>query len=130
MLVSKQLDAFLIGAGLLLAAVSLVGGAGFVAGRKLNQLADNATRPVSEVFSELSARMNGWSPVELKPLMIQDFYLDENYRLTADAERTLWQWSPWRPLLTELFGSKGGAMKPQYLPLINQSITREKLHVR
>lgn len=99
--------------------------------RQVSQTLDRTTKamtkPAGEALSDLFARLNGWEPVTLQPLMIRDFYLTSDYRLTADAERTLWKIDDYRPFLIELFGGQGAALKPQYHSLINVEITKRTL---
>ncbi|ELC0658521.1 hypothetical protein SD340_001118 [Vibrio fluvialis] len=90
--------------------------------RQLDQVTAQATKPVGELMSDLTALYNGWSPVELQPLMIRDFYLNPDYTLTANASQTLWNIDQYYPLMQEIFGHPGGVMAEKYRPLINQPI--------
>ncbi|EKF9475848.1 hypothetical protein O1C08_001358 [Vibrio cholerae] len=121
----QQLD-LLIGAAVLLVA--------FVAYQQtraavvaVDKWAAAATADAGTALSNFFARFNGWEPVQLKPLLIRDFYLTEDMKLTPDAEQTLWKIDEYRPFLVELFGTKGGALKPQYYGLINVEITQRTL---
>lgn len=80
------------------------------------------TKQDGELISYLAAKYNGWSPVELQPLMIRDFYLNSDYTLTANAKDTLWNIEQYRPLMVEIFGTPDGAMSEQYRSLINKPI--------
>lgn len=95
--------------------------------RKLDDATKRATEDAGQALSDFMARFNGWEPVTLQPLMIRDFYLTSEKKLTPDAEATLWKIDEYRPYLIELFGTKGGALKPQYYGLINVEITQRTL---
>ncbi|ELK8601430.1 hypothetical protein RV072_002214 [Vibrio vulnificus] len=86
--------------------------------------ADN-TQTAGKVLSDFLAKFNGWEPVELAPLMIRDFYLDDEKRLTPEADFTLWKVAQYQPYLKELFGKRGGQLKPQYHALVNVAITNQ-----
>ncbi len=125
----QQLE-LLIGATVLLIAIggmSKIGALVSDTSDALNDWAADATKGDAEVLSYFFARFNGWEPVQLKPLLIRDFYLTEDMKLTPDAEQTLWKIDEYRPFLVELFGTKGGALKPQYYGLINVEITQRTL---
>ena len=85
------------------------------------------TKGIGEALSTLFARFNGWEPVTLKPLMIRDFYLTSDHRLTPEAKVTLGKIEEYQPLLTELFTSRDGQLKAHYRALINVGITRGNL---
>lgn len=87
-----------------------------------NKSTNQATESTGELLSDLTALYNGWSPVELSPLMIRDFYLTPDYTLTPDADATLWSIEQYRPLMAEIFGQPGGVMAEKYRPLINKPI--------
>ncbi|WP_232314356.1 hypothetical protein [Grimontia marina] len=89
----------------------------------VNDAVSDATAPAGSLLAEFTQWQSGSYEVELRPLMIRDFYLTSEYRLTPEAEATLWNWEPWQPALTKLFGERGGAMLPRYRPLINQEIS-------
>lgn len=91
-------------------------------GRKLDTVTKAATQPAGQLISDLTAMYNGWSPVELAPLMIRDFYLNPDYSLTPDAAETLWKIDQYYPLMVEIFGHPGGVMAEKYRPLINKPI--------
>lgn len=95
--------------------------------RSADTAAQKATEGAGQALSDLTAALNGWSPVELVPLMIRDFYLNDDYTLTADARETLWKISDYQPLLIEIFGNRYAPMKAQYRSLINVEITKEML---
>ncbi|MGI2072639.1 hypothetical protein [Shewanella baltica] len=71
---------------LLTAAAALYAGywlkKGYQAGEKV---ADSATAPIGQAWSDISAWAGGWTPVELTDLIIQPWYLDNNYRLSDEA---------------------------------------------
>lgn len=90
--------------------------------QKLNNVAAEATKAPAELISDLTAFFNGWEAVELQPLLIRDVYLNNDYTLTNEASATLWSIEQYQPLLGEIFGNQGGAMKDKYKPLINQPI--------
>lgn len=94
---------------------------------KVNAAVNDMTKPAANVLSDFLARFNGWEPVTLAPLMIRDFYLTADKRLTAEAEQVLWKIDDYYPFLVELFGVRGGALKPQYYELINVEITQRTL---
>ncbi|NGZ66316.1 hypothetical protein G6Z92_04855 [Vibrio aestuarianus subsp. cardii] len=94
---------------------------------KIDTATKQATKGAGQALSDFFAAYNGWEPITLKPLMIRDFYLTADKKLTPDAESTLWKISEYRPLLFELFGYQGGALKPQYYDLTNVEITRRNL---
>lgn len=121
----KQLD-LLIGAAVLLVAF----GAYWkirAAVEAVDKWSEEATADAGTALSDFLATFNGWEPVQLKPLLIRDFYLTDDMKLTPDAEQTLWKIDEYRPFLVELFGTKGGALKPQYYGLINVEITQRTL---
>lgn len=90
----------------------------------LNDYARENTQTAGQALSDFMAKFNGWEPVELAPLMIRDFYLTGDKRLTPQAEQTLWAITDYQPYLKELFGKQGGQLKPKYEPLINVAITQ------
>ncbi|MBF4232437.1 hypothetical protein, partial [Vibrio anguillarum] len=94
---------------------------------KIDTVTKQATKGAGQALSDFFAAYHGWEPVTLKPLMIRDFYLTADKRLTPDAEKTLWKIDQYRPMLIELFGVQGGALKPQYHDLTNVEITRSNL---
>ncbi|WP_330960011.1 hypothetical protein [Photobacterium sp. 53610] len=99
----------------------------YVTQRLMNGVAEKVTRPAGQAMSDLFASLNGWEPVELTPLQIRDFYLTDDFRLTQEAEGVLWRVGDYQAPLYELFGSRGGQLKPQYRALINVPITKENL---
>lgn len=80
------------------------------------------TEQDGKLISYLAAKYNGWSPVELQPLMIRDSYLNPDYTLTPEADETLWKIEQYRPLMLEIFGYPGGVMAEKYRSLINKPI--------
>ncbi|WP_425628544.1 hypothetical protein [Vibrio neptunius] len=113
--------------------VVIVGTLVYLGIRHLSQTLDTTTKamtkPAGEALSNLFAKFNGWEPVTLQPLMIRDFYLTSDMRLTPQAEATLWKIDDYKPLLSELFGMQGGQLKPQYKSLINVEITKGNIDV-
>ncbi len=89
---------------------------------KVDGFFEKATKQDGELISYLTAKYNGWSPVELQPLMIRDFYLNDDYTLTPEASETLWKIEQYYPVMLEIFGHQGGVMAEKYRPLINQPI--------
>ncbi|ELL4666612.1 hypothetical protein Q5V23_000388 [Vibrio fluvialis] len=124
---SPQLNARLFDLGLMVLAGVIVWQITNSMASKLNDVTKRATEDAGQVLSDFMARFNGWEPVMLQPLMIRDFYLTPEKKLTPDAEATLWKIDEYRPYLIELFGTKGGALKPQYYGLINVEITQRTL---
>jgi len=126
MTVSPQLDKRLVDLGFVIlggvAVWYITAKLGGQVVNKINTVAAEATQPIGELISDLTARYNGWSPVELQPLMIRDFYLNDDYTLTADASATLWKIEQYYPLMLEMFGYQGGVMAEKYRPLINKPI--------
>lgn len=88
---------------------------------------NEATKPVANVLSDFMARFNGWEPVELTPLRIRPFYLNDDMTLTADAEKTLWKIEQYYPFMLELFGGRGQPLKAKYYDLIDIPLTKEAL---
>ncbi|MDF2185465.1 hypothetical protein O1O06_11895 [Grimontia hollisae] len=88
----------------------------------VNDTVRDATAPAGSLLADITQWYHGSFDVELRPLMIRDFYLTDDYRLTPLAEETLWNWEPWHPALKQLFGGRGGVMLAKYRPLINQEI--------
>ncbi len=122
MTVSQQLDKRLVDVGFLVLAGVTVWFLTRNMANKLDQATEEATKPVGDLLSDLTAMYNGWSPVELQPLMIRDFYLNSDYTLTDEASNTLWKIDQYNPLMVEMFGYPGGVMAEKYRPLINQPI--------
>ncbi|MDC5840185.1 hypothetical protein OPW33_24255 [Vibrio europaeus] len=89
---------------------------------KVDNFFEKVTKQDAELISFLTAKYNGWSAVELQPLMIRDFYLNPDFTLTANAKDTLWNIEQYRPLMVEIFGTPDGAMSEKYRPLINKPI--------
>jgi hypothetical protein len=110
---------------IVLGSVALIALAAFGrAYRSVDEYVEEITQPAGQALSDLFAKFNGWEPVTLQPLLIRDFYLTSDYRLTPDAQKTLWKIDEYKPLLVELFGSPEGQLKPQYHKLINVEITK------
>lgn len=122
MMVSPQLEKRLIDLGFVILGGVTVWYLTQNLGKQLQKVTDTATKPVGELLSDLTAKYNGWSAVELQPLMIRDFYLNPDYSLTPDASSTLWKIEQYRPLMVEMFGHPGGVMAEKYRPLINLPI--------
>jgi hypothetical protein len=93
----------------------------------VNSSVSAATQGAGEALSYLSASLNGWADIEMTPLMIRNFYLNDDYTLTDDARAVLWNVAEYRPLLIELFGNRYQPLKVRYRSLINVEITRESL---
>ncbi|MFW7525315.1 hypothetical protein ACODM8_14430 [Vibrio ostreicida] len=122
MTVLQQLDKRMIDFGL----VVLVGVSVWFTAQSLAKHLDKTTKtmtqPAGELISDLVAMYNGWSAVEIQPLMIRDFYLTPDYKLTPSADQTLWGIEQYRPLMVAMFGFPGGTMAEKYRSLINQPI--------
>jgi len=125
MTVLQQLDKRLVDLGFVVLGGVVVWAITQKMAGKVEKVAQAATQPVGELISDLAARYNGWSPVELQPLMIRDFYLTHDHRLTPEAEETLWKIDQYRPLMLEIFGYPQGVMAEKYRPLINQPISEK-----
>lgn len=127
MQVSQPLNGRLVDLGLVVIVATLVwlGSKSLVS--KIDTVTKQATKGAGQALSDFFAAYHGWEPVTLKPLMIRDFYLTADKRLTPDAEKTLWKIDQYRPMLIELFGVQGGALKPKYHDLTNVEITRSNL---
>ncbi|MCW3173746.1 hypothetical protein [Shewanella subflava] len=83
-----------------------------------DKVAETATAPAGQLWSDFSAWAGGWQPVELTDLIIQPWYLDNNYRLTDEAYKTL---SKAYPKEVEHFFSNR-VLKSHYWHLIGQPI--------
>jgi hypothetical protein len=127
MQVLPQLDLRVVGAGLVIITGWMIWQKTQAAVKKVDEVIDDATKPVAEVLSYFLARFNGWEPIEHTPLRLMPHYFTDDMRLTEDADRVLWKIDQYYPYLTELFGYRGGALKPQYYGLINVPLTKEAL---
>lgn len=127
MQVSQPLNARLVDLGFVVLGGVIIWMLTQTIGSKIDTVTKQATKGAGQALSDFFAAFNGWEPVTLKPLMIRDFYLTADKRLTPDAEKTLWKIDQYRPMLIELFGVQGGALKPQYHDLTNVEITRSNL---
>jgi uncharacterized protein (UPF0333 family) len=83
-----------------------------------DKIAEKATAPAGELLSDVSAWANGWEPVVLTNLIIQPWYLDNNYRLTAEAEKVIKKAYPAE--YAHFFN--GNLLKHEYIKLIGQPI--------
>lgn len=123
-----QLNARLVDLGFVVLGGVLV----YLATRQISQKLDNAanaaTKGAGQALSDLMAKFNGWEPVTLQPLLVRDSYLTDDYRLTPEADYTLWKIEDYQPYLAELFGVRGEPLKPEYRALINVEITKENIH--
>ncbi|AIU66860.1 hypothetical protein ABF162_07445 [Vibrio coralliilyticus] len=126
---SPQLNRRLVDLGFVVLGGVLVWLATRQIAKSFDNAANKATAGAGQALSDLFAKFNGWEPVTLQPLMIRDFYLTSDKRLTQQAESTLWKIDDYKPLLSELFGTQGGQLKPQYQSLINVEITKGNIDV-
>jgi len=124
---SKQFNLIFIGLGVGLALLYMAKQAANATVKKMDEWAKDSTQGLGEAFSELSARLNGWEPVELTPLQIKDAYLKDDFTLTNDARKVLWSIDQYRPVMIELFGNEFLPMKAKYRALINVPITKDQL---
>ena len=85
-----------------------------------DKLADQATKPVGQMWSDVSAWAGGWQPVELTDLIIQPWYLDNDFRITDEAWDVLSRDPTQKAQLLVLFDNR--VLKPEYRNLIGQRI--------
>ncbi|MDR8523839.1 hypothetical protein [Shewanella fidelis] len=85
-----------------------------------DELADKATKPIGQLWSDVSAWSGGWTPVELSDLIIQPWYLDDNYKISDEAWRVIGQDANQKQMLLTLFNDR--VLKPEYRHLIGQPI--------
>lgn len=83
-----------------------------------DKVAEKATAPAGQLLSDIGAWANGWEPVVLTNLIIQPWYLDNNYRLTAEAEKVIKKAYPNE--YANFFSNN--VLKPEYRKLIGQPI--------
>lgn len=86
-----------------------------------DKLANQATRPIGQAWSDVSAWAGGYKAVELTPLVIQPWYLDDSYQISMDAWEILNRDADYQVLMAGLFD--GRTLKAQYRHLIGQPIT-------
>lgn len=87
---------------------------------RLDKVVNQATTPIGQLWSDIEARLGGWSPVELTDLIIQRHYLDDHYQISDEAWRVLTVDDNNRALMKALFS--GRVMKPEYRALIGKPI--------
>ena len=87
---------------------------------RLDKVVNQATTPIGQLWSDIEARLGGWSPVELTDLIIQRHYLDDHYQISEEAWRVLTVDDNNRALMKTLFS--GRVMKPEYRALIGKPI--------
>jgi hypothetical protein len=87
---------------------------------RLDKVVNQATKPVGQLWSDIDARLGGWSPVEQTDLVIQRWYLDSNYQISDEAWRVLTVIDSNRSIMKTLFN--GRVMKPEYRDLIGKPI--------
>jgi hypothetical protein len=85
-----------------------------------DKIVDKATAPAGQLLSDVSARLNGWSPVQQTDLVIQPWYLDDNYKISDEAWDVLTVMDNNRIAMKQLFS--GRIMKPEYRLLIGKPI--------
>lgn len=86
---------------------------------RLDAVANEATKPAAQLWSDIEARLGGWSPVELTDLIIQPWYLD-NFVITDEAWEVLTRDNNNRIIMKTLFD--GRTLKPEYRHLVGQQI--------
>jgi len=85
-----------------------------------DRLANQATKPLGQAWSDVSAWAGGYRPVELTPLVVQPWYLDANYQISNQAWEILNRDAGYQVLMVGLFN--GRTLKPEYRHLIGQPI--------
>ncbi|WP_351001100.1 hypothetical protein [Shewanella sp. TB7-MNA-CIBAN-0143] len=83
-----------------------------------DKVADKVTEPAGQAWSDVSAWAGGWSPVELTDLIIQPWYMDNNYKLTDEAYKTLSKAYPKE--VAQYFDNR--VLKTQYRRLVGQPV--------
>lgn len=85
-----------------------------------DKLANQATKPAGQLWSDVSAWAGGWEAVELTDLIIQPHYLDENFEISGEAWAVLTRDANYNKLMLKLFDNK--ILKPEYRHLVGQPI--------
>ena len=87
---------------------------------RLDNVVNEASKPAGQLWSDIDARLGGWSPVEQTELVIQSWYLDEHYQISDEAWQVLTVLDDNRTLMKTLFN--GRILKPEYRHLIGKPI--------
>lgn len=87
-----------------------------------DRLANQATKPIGQAWSDASAWLNGYRPVELTDLVIQPWYLDGDYHISAEAWDILTKDAGYKATMLKIFDNR--TLKPQYRDLIGKPIGR------
>ncbi|ABV36812.1 hypothetical protein Ssed_2203 [Shewanella sediminis HAW-EB3] len=88
--------------------------------KRLDKVVNEATKPVGQLWSDVDARLGGWSPVELTDLVIQPWYLNTNFVISEEAWQVLTRDTDYRVMMKQLFD--GRTLKPEYRHLIGKPI--------
>lgn len=90
-----------------------------------DKLAEQATAPLGQAWSDVAAWAGGYQPVELTSLVIQPWYLDDYNRISQDAWNVLYKAPEYQSLLNALFDDR--FLKTKYTHLIGRPITKGDL---
>ena len=85
-----------------------------------DKIAEKATAPAGQAWSDASAWLNGWRPVELTDLVIQPWYLDADFHISAEAWDVLTKNAGYKATMLKIFD--GRTLKPEYRDLIGKKI--------
>ncbi|QLE85563.1 hypothetical protein FLM48_11030 [Shewanella sp. Scap07] len=85
-----------------------------------DRLANAATKPLGQMWSDASGWLNGYKPVELTDLVIQPWYLDADYHISAEAWDILSKDAGYKAIMLKIFD--GRTLKPEYRDLIGKPI--------
>ena len=88
--------------------------------RKGDELAAQATKPLGQLWSDLSAWSGGWRPVQLTSLRILSHMLDDDYRLMPEARAVITKIPAYQTDIRRMF-TTDYVMKPEFRYLIVQS---------
>lgn len=87
---------------------------------RLDKVVNQATKPAGQLWSDIDARLGGWSPIKQTELVVQPWFLDEHYQISGEAWQVLTVMENNRRLMKILFN--GRVMKPEYRNLIGKPI--------
>ena len=88
--------------------------------KRLDKVVNEATKPAGQLWSDIDARLGGWSPVELTDLVIQPWYLNTSFVISEEAWEVLTRDANNRLMMKHLFD--GRTLKPEYRHLVGQPI--------
>ena len=88
--------------------------------KRLDKVVNEATKPAGQLWSDIDARLGGWSPVELTDLVIQPWYLNTSFVISEEAWEVLTRDANNRLMMKHLFD--GRTSKPEYRHLVGQPI--------